>query len=237
MRPKPFVMIVLDGVGLNPSTRGNALKLARTPVFDALWKKYPHTKLKAHGRAVGLERGYIGGSEVGHLHMNAGRVVDQELKTINIAIKNGKFFKNETLLKAIRHVKEHKSRLHLIGLLSDGGVHSDIGHLYALLKLAKKHGVYNVFIHAFLDGRDTAPRSANKYLAELEAKIGNKLRVGKVATIIGRAYAMDRTNRWTRTKKAYDLLLKGKGETLRVDPVYAIEKYYKKGMWMSIFRH
>jgi len=228
MRPKPFVMIILDGVGLNPSRKGNALSLASTPVFDNLWKKYPHTRLKAHGTAVGLEKGYIGGSEVGHLHINAGRTVEQELKTINKSIRSKQFFKNEAFLRAIEHVKKHNSRLHLMGLLSDGGVHSEIAHLFALLKLAKQHGVYKVYIHAFLDGRDVGQRSASKYLAELEEYI-SKNHVGKIATMVGRAYAMDRTGRWERTKKAYNLLLKGKGDSIDVDAVFAAEKYYKRG--------
>jgi len=228
MRPKPFVMIILDGVGLHPSKKGNALALASTPIFDSLLKKYPHTKLKAYGTAVGLEKGYIGGSEVGHLHISSGRVVDQELKIINKAIRSSQFSKNEALNKAIKHVKKNSSRLHLMGLLSDGGVHSESEHLFALLKLAKKHKLYNVFIHAFLDGRDVGQRSAKKYIKELETQI-DKIHVGTIATIVGRAYPMDRAGRWDRTKKAYNLLLSGKGESLSVDPVFAVEKYYKKG--------
>ena len=221
-------MIILDGVGLNPSKKGNALALASTPVFDSLWKKYPHTKLTAHGDAVGLEKGYIGGSEVGHLHISAGRTVEQELKTINKSIRNKTFFKNEAFLRAIRHVKKHNSRLHLMGLLSDGGVHSEISHLFALLKLAKQHGIYKVYIHAFLDGRDVGQKSASKYLAELEQQI-RKNHVGKIATVIGRAYAMDRAGRWDRTKKAYNLLLKGKGESISADAIFTVKKYYKRG--------
>jgi len=216
MRPKPFLAIILDGVGINPNRKGNALAIANNPNFDSLWKKYPHTTLKAHGTAVGLEKGYIGGSEVGHLHINAGRLVDQELKTINKSICSGQFYKNEAFLKAMKH-----KRLHLIGLLSDGGVHSDIGHLLALLKLAKKHEV-KTYVHAFLDGRDVHPRSAKKYIEILEKH-------SKIATMIGRAYAMDRSNRLRRTKKAINLLFKGRGKSLRVDPIYTLEKYYKKG--------
>ena len=228
MRPKPFVTIILDGVGLNPSKKGNALALAHTPNFDKYWKKYPHTTLKAHGTAVGLEKGYIGGSEVGHLHINSGRIVEQELKTINKSIRSGQFYKNAAFLKAINYVKKNNSRLHLIGLLSDGGVHSEISHLIALLKLAKKHDVRQVYIHAFLDGRDVPQMSAKRYLMDLEKEI-EKIHIGKIATVIGRAYAMDRANRWERTKKAYNLLTKGKGKSLRIDPVYAIDKYYDKG--------
>jgi len=218
MRPKPFLLIILDGVGLNPSKKGNALALANTPNFDNLWKKYPHSQLKAHGTAVGLEKGYIGGSEVGHLHINAGRLVEQELKTINKSIRSGQFYKNKAFLNAIKYSK----RLHLVGLISDGGVHSEISHLLAILKLAKKHKV-KTYIHAILDGRDTHPKSAKKYIKQIEDA------GGEIATIIGRAYAMDRANRWERTKRAYNLLVKGRGESLHVDPIYAVEKYYKKG--------
>ena len=217
MRPKPLLAIILDGVGINPSKKGNALAQASTPNFDSLWKKYPHTTLKAHGTAVGLEKGYIGGSEVGHLHINSGRLVDQELKTINKSIRSGQFYKNKAFLEAMK-----RKRLHLIGLLSDGGVHSDIGHLIALLKLAKKHNI-KTYVHAFLDGRDTPPRSAKKYIEILEKH-------SKLASMIGRAYAMDRSNRLKRTKKAFNLLFKGRGKSLRVDPIYTLKKYYKKGI-------
>ena len=216
MRTKPIVLVVLDGWGVNPSKRGNAIKLANTPNYDFYWNNYPRTKLKAFVEAVGLAQNTIGGSEVGHIHIGAGRVEEQELKIINDAIRDKSFFRNKALLKAIKHAKKNNSALHLIGLLSDGGVHSDYRHLFAILKLCKQHGLGRVYIHAFLDGRDVFPGSAPKYLKELQRQINN-VGVGELASVIGRAYAMDRSDKWDRTKLAYELLVEGKGKNKTVE--------------------
>ena len=206
----PLILIVLDGWGINKRKEGNAIALASPNNFKKLWRTYPHSELKAHGEAVGLPRGMLGGSEVGHIHLGAGRIIPQDLTRINRAIRNGEFFKNKSLLEAIKNVKKHNSSLHILGLLSDAGVHSHISHFYALLKLAKKYRVRNVLIHVFLDGRDTPPKSAMKYIKALESQI-RKTGVGKIASLCGRYYAMDRDKRWKRVKLAYDLLTLGKG--------------------------
>jgi 2,3-bisphosphoglycerate-independent phosphoglycerate mutase len=200
------VLIVLDGWGLRKSRKNNAVKLAKTPNFDYYWKHYPHCRLKAAGRAVGLPKGYMGNSEVGHLNLGAGRVVKQEVTIINEAIKDDSFFRNKVLVSNIKKVKKNNGRLHLMGLLSDAGVHSHINHLFALLKLARKFGV-PVLIHVFADGRDTPPKSVMKYVKQLK----KKLKQEKIATVSGRYYAMDRDKRWQRTKKAYDAVVNAKG--------------------------
>lgn len=200
------VLIVLDGWGLRKSRKRNAVKLAKTPNFDSYWKHCPHCRLKAAGRAVGLPKGYMGNSEVGHLNLGAGRVVKQEVTIINESIKDGSFFRNKVLVSNIRKIKKNKGRLHLMGLLSDAGVHSHISHLFALLKLARKFDV-PVLIHVFADGRDTPPKSVMKYIRQLKKKMKNE----KLATVSGRYYAMDRDKRWQRTKKAYDAVVNAKG--------------------------
>ncbi len=210
MIKKPTVLMILDGFGINDSEKGNAVKIAETPNIDSILKKYPNEKGYASGLDVGLPDGQMGNSEVGHLNMGAGRIVYQELTRITKSIHDGDFFTNEGLVSAIDNCKDFDSSLHLYGLLSDGGVHSHNEHLYALLKLAKQSGLTKVFVHAFLDGRDTPPTSGKQYLHELEVKM-QEIGVGKVATISGRYYAMDRDKRWERVQLAYNALVLGKG--------------------------
>lgn len=200
MAKGPVALIILDGFGLRDEEFGNAVKQAHKPNFDRYYEKYPHTQILASGEAVGLPDGQMGNSEVGHLNIGAGRVVYQSLTRIGKAIKDGDFFTNVALLKAIQHVKENNSKLHLMGLLSDGGVHSHYEHLFALLKLAKEQGVNDVYVHGFLDGRDVGPKTALKYVEETERQM-DEIGVGEFATISGRYYAMDRDKRWDREKK------------------------------------
>jgi 2,3-bisphosphoglycerate-independent phosphoglycerate mutase len=208
---RPVALVILDGWGINPECEGNAVCLADTPNFDRLFEKYPHARLGASGEAVGLPDGQMGNSEVGHLNIGAGRIIYQEFTRITKSIKDGDFFSNPVLTEAVARVKENGGTLHLMGLLSDGGVHSHIGHLYALLELAQRKGLEDVCVHAFLDGRDTPPRSGADYLRQLEEKIA-ELGVGRVATVMGRYYAMDRDNRWDRVERAYRAMTEGVGE-------------------------
>jgi len=210
MNKKPTVLMILDGFGLNEKEEGNAIKHAKLPNIDGLMKNYPFKKGYASGLDVGLPDGQMGNSEVGHLNMGAGRIVYQELTRITKAIKDGDFFENQTFLTAIQNAKDNDSALHLWGLVSDGGVHSHNTHLYALLELAKRQGLEKVYVHCFLDGRDTPPASGKDYVAQLQAEI-DKIGVGKIATIHGRYYAMDRDNRWERSELAYNALVKGEG--------------------------
>lgn len=212
MDKKTTVLMILDGFGINDKTEGNAVKQAKTPVIDGLMEKYGWVKGYASGLAVGLPDGQMGNSEVGHLNMGAGRIIYQDLTKITKSIEDGDFFENTALMDAMNNCKEHNSALHLYGLLSPGGVHSHIEHVYALLKMAKMNGLEKVYVDCFLDGRDTPPASARGYIAELEAKM-REIGVGKVAVISGRYYAMDRDNRWDRVEKAYDALVMGKGNT------------------------
>ncbi|MFU0828393.1 MAG: 2,3-bisphosphoglycerate-independent phosphoglycerate mutase [Lachnoclostridium sp.] len=224
MSKKPTVLMILDGYGLNEKQEGNAVKLANTPVMDKLMKEYPFAKGNASGMAVGLPDGQMGNSEVGHLNMGAGRIVYQELTRITKEIEDGDFFKNEALLQAMNNCKKEGSDLHLYGLLSDGGVHSHNTHLYGLLEMAKREGIKNVYVHAFLDGRDTAPTSGKGFAEELTAKM-KELGVGQIATVMGRYYAMDRDNRWDRVEKAYRAMVFGEGNTAE-DAIEAIQKSY-----------
>lgn len=212
MSKKPTVLMILDGYGLNDKHEANAVYEAKTPVMDRLMKEYPFVKGNASGMAVGLPEGQMGNSEVGHLNMGAGRIVYQELTRITKEIQDGDFFKNPALLDAVNNVKEKNSSLHLFGLLSDGGVHSHNTHLYGLLELAKRNGLHNVYVHCFLDGRDTPPASGKDYVAQLQEKM-NEIGVGKIASVMGRYYAMDRDNRWDRVEKAYNAMVKGEGLT------------------------
>jgi len=214
MKDKQYLLMIMDGVGINEEEKGNALKLANTPNLDYLFEKYPNTNIKTSGMAVGLPNGQMGNSEVGHTNIGAGRIVYQELTRITKEIKEEKFFENEALLKAMRNAKENGSSLHLLGLVSDGGVHSHIEHLYALLQMAKRENIEKVYIHAILDGRDTPPTSAVDYLKNLEEEI-KKVGVGKIATVLGRYYAMDRDNRWERIKLAYDAIANGVGNKFK----------------------
>ncbi len=210
MGKKPTVLMILDGFGLNDDKNGNAVALADTPNIDRLMKECPFVKGYASGLSVGLPDGQMGNSEVGHLNMGAGRIVYQELTRITKEIEDGTFFKNPELLEAIENVKKNGSDLHLYGLLSDGGVHSHNTHLYGLLELAKREGVEKVYVHCFLDGRDTSPTSGKGFIEELEAKMA-EIGVGKIATICGRYYVMDRDNRWDRVEAAYRALTLGEG--------------------------
>ena len=228
-RKKPVALIILDGFALREETHGNAVAQAKKPNFDRYWSRYPHTLLQASGEAVGLPEGQMGNSEVGHLNIGAGRIVYQDLTRVTKAIRDGSFFENETFLGAIRHVKEHGSKLHLYGLLSDGGVHSHIDHLFALLELAARQQVPDVLVHAFLDGRDVAPDSGIHYIRQLLAKM-EELGTGRLATVQGRYYAMDRDRRWDRTEKAYRAMVYGEGPKYR-DPVQAVKESYEKSVY------
>jgi 2,3-bisphosphoglycerate-independent phosphoglycerate mutase len=209
-RPRPIMLIILDGWGINPEKAGNAVALARTPVMDGLLSSCPSTLLGAAGEAVGLPEGQMGNSEVGHLNLGAGRIVYQELTRITEAIKDGSFFQNSAMLSAIDEITKRDAALHLMGLLSDGGVHSHIEHLYAILDLAKRHNLKKVFVHAFLDGRDVGPRTALRYIKALEERL-DQIGLGKLATLMGRYYGMDRDYRWKRTELAYRALTAGQG--------------------------
>ena len=222
------LLLILDGWGYRTGKRANAIKLAKTPHLDQLWKQYPHTLIQASGPAVGLPPGFMGNSEVGHFTLGAGRVLDTDLVRINKAIKNNSFFENRALLEAINHSQKNKTKLHLMGLLSDAGVHAHINHLFALLDLAKLHGLKEVYVHAFLDGRDTPPKSAEKYLRRLQRKI-KEIGIGQIATMMGRFYALDRDNRWGREHKAYECMVDCIGRKGITDPIKALKKAYAKG--------
>ncbi|MGN0634428.1 MAG: 2,3-bisphosphoglycerate-independent phosphoglycerate mutase [Oscillospiraceae bacterium] len=210
MSKKPVALIILDGFGYNHKSYGNAIRAAKTPNLDRLLANYPHTLIGASGMDVGLPDGQMGNSEVGHTNIGAGRIVYQELTRITKSIKDGDFFENEAFKAAVENCKKNDSALHLFGLLSDGGVHSHNTHLYGLLELAKKSGLEKVYVHCFMDGRDVAPTSGADFVAELEAKMA-EIGVGKVASVMGRYYAMDRDNRWERVEKAYAAMVYGEG--------------------------
>ena len=226
MSKKPTVLMILDGYGLNDKCEANAVCEGKTPVMDMLKEQYPFVKGNASGMAVGLPDGQMGNSEVGHLNMGAGRIVYQELTRITKEIEDGDFFKNEALLKAVKNAKENDSALHLFGLLSDGGVHSHLTHVFGLLELAKKEGLSKVFVHCFLDGRDTPPASGKGYVEQLCDKM-KELGVGQVASVMGRYYAMDRDNRWDRVELAFNAMTKGEGVQAEC-PAAAVEASYKE---------
>ena len=228
MSKKPTVLLILDGYGLSDKVEGNAVAQAKTPVMDKLMKEYPFVKGYASGMAVGLPDGQMGNSEVGHLNMGAGRIVYQELTRITKAINDGDFFENEALVKACDNCKANDSALHIFGLLSDGGVHSHNTHLYGLLEMAKRQGLEKVYVHCFLDGRDTPPQSAKEFTEELENEI-KKIGVGKIATVSGRYYAMDRDNNYDRVEKAYLAMTKGEGNTAE-SAVAGIQTSYDNGV-------
>ena len=225
---KPLVLMILDGFGINNSTVGNAIYSAKTPNIDALMAKYPHTEIQASGMDVGLPRGQMGNSEVGHTNIGAGRIVYQELTRITKTVEEGGLSAIPELQKAVANCKEHDSSLHLMGLLSDGGVHSHIQHLFGLLAMAKEQGLEKVYVHCFMDGRDVPPSSGKDYVEQLQAEL-NRLGVGKIATICGRYYAMDRDNRWERVSKAYDAMVNGIGVE-ESDPVKAMADSYANGV-------
>lgn len=229
MSKKPVVLMVLDGYGISEKTEGNAIALADTPVMDKLMAECPYVKGNASGEAVGLPEGQMGNSEVGHMNIGAGRIIYQELTRITKAIKDGDFFENKEMLDAIENCKKNNSDLHLWGLLSDGGVHSHNTHLYAILELCKRQNFDRVYIHPFFDGRDTAPASGKGFLEELIAKT-KEIGVGKVASLSGRYYAMDRDNRWDRVELAYKSLVTGEGVQAE-DPVAAIQESYDKEVY------
>lgn len=216
--------MILDGFGISPNKEGNAVAAANKPNYDRLFNKYPHTELQASGLEVGLPEGQMGNSEVGHLNIGAGRIIYQELTRITKEIKEGTFFTNKALVKAMDEAKENNTSLHLMGLLSNGGVHSHIDHLKGLLELAKKKGLQKVYVHAFMDGRDVAPSSGKDFIVELENAM-KEIGVGEIATISGRYYAMDRDNRWERVELAYNAMALGEGEKAS-SAVEAIEKSY-----------
>lgn len=226
---KPVILTILDGVGLRDDSYGNAFKAANTPNFDYLWNTYPHCSLKASGEAVGIPSGQMGNSEVGHTNIGAGRVVYQSLLKINNAIKDNTFFNNQSFLRAIDNCKKNNSNLHLLGLVSDGGIHSHINHLFALLDLCKKENFERVYIHALLDGRDTDPLIAPKYINQLQEKI-NKIGIGKIITIGGRYYAMNRDRNWKLTKMAYDTIVNARGPLTAATIDEAFQKEYEQNM-------
>ena len=229
MQPvKPVALIILDGFGLREERAGNAVAAARKPNFDQCRANYPFTTLGASGESVGLPEGQMGNSEVGHLNLGAGRVVYQELTRIGKSIREGDFFTNDALQGAMEHAKRHGAKLHLCGLLSDGGVHSHIEHLLALLELAGRNGLDHVFVHAFTDGRDVLPTTGRSFVQRLQGRM-NELGVGRIATVQGRYYAMDRDKRWERTEKAYRAMVYGEGEHAR-DPDRALEESYARGV-------
>ncbi|HKW87158.1 MAG TPA: 2,3-bisphosphoglycerate-independent phosphoglycerate mutase [Candidatus Acidoferrales bacterium] len=226
-RTKPLVLTVLDGWGYRVETRGNAIALARKPNYDALLKKFPNTLIHTSGPYVGLPEGQMGNSEVGHLNMGAGRIVQMDITRIDAMIASGDFARHPLLLEAIERGRAHQ--LHLLGLVSDGGVHSHMNHLFALLRMAHQHKVERVFVHAFMDGRDTPPESGIDFLRQLEQTM-RELGCGQIATVGGRYYAMDRDNRWERIERAYRPLVHGEAEAKFADPIAAIRASYERGV-------
>jgi len=230
MRPKPLVLIILDGWGYSPQTEANAIALARKPTYERLLRDYPNTLIHTSGKYVGLPNGQMGNSEVGHLNIGAGRIVHMDITRIDLMIQNGEFFSHPPLLAAIKHARTGNRRLHLFGLVSDGGVHSQQAHLYALLKMAKQNGVDRVFVHAFMDGRDTLPTNGAGYLEQLQQKM-REYNSGAIASVNGRYYAMDRDRRWERIAKAFNTMVYGEGEGGKyVDPVQGMKDSYNKGV-------
>src|SRR5258708_26562582 len=228
--PKPLVLIILDGWGYRDETKANAMALARKPVYDRMLREYPNTLIHTSGPFVGLPEGQMGNSEVGHLNMGAGRIVHMDITRIDVMIQKGEFFSHPVLLDAMKNARSGGRKLHLFGLLSDGGVHSRQTHLYALLKMAKQNGVDRVFVHAFMDGRDTLPTNGAGYLEQLQQKM-REYSSGKIATVSGRYYAMDRDRRWERMAKAYNAMVFGQGEGgTYVDPVQGVRESYNKGV-------
>ena len=226
MKKNLTMLAIIDGWGINEKEEGNAVKLAQTPNLDSIISQYPNTKIKTSGLDVGLPEGQMGNSEVGHTNIGAGRIVYQELTRITKSIQDGDFFEKKEFIDAINYCKKHNSDMHLYGLLSNGGVHSHITHLYALLELCKKQDFNKVYVHCFLDGRDTPPASGESFIAELEDKI-KEIGVGKIATIMGRYYAMDRDKRWDRVELAYNALAKGEG-LISNSAISAIESAYQR---------
>jgi 2,3-bisphosphoglycerate-independent phosphoglycerate mutase len=229
-RPKPLILIILDGWGYRAETKANAIALARKPTYDRLLREYPNTLIHTSGPFVGLPEGQMGNSEVGHLNIGAGRIVHMDITRIDLMIQNGEFFSDPVLLGAMKHARCGERRLHLFGLVSDGGVHSQQAHLYALLKMAKQNGLDRVFVHAFMDGRDTLPTNGAGYLEQLQQKM-REYNCGKIATVTGRYYAMDRDRRWERIAKAYNAMVFADAEGgKKADPVQGMKESYNKGV-------
>ncbi len=227
-RPKPFVLLILDGFGYREEKEYNAIALAHTPNWDRLWHDYPHTLLHSSGRFVGLPGGQMGNSEVGHLHIGAGRLLPQDLVRVDMAIEDGSFFENPALVGAVEAAKANGKALHILGLLSPGGIHSHQRHIVAMIELAARRGLRQIYLHAFLDGRDTPPKSAAASICQAHSKF-DQLGFGRIASIQGRFYAMDRDKRWERTKAAYDLLVHGEAEFRYEDPFTALIAAYDRG--------
>jgi 2,3-bisphosphoglycerate-independent phosphoglycerate mutase len=228
--PRPLVLIILDGWGYAPPSNANAISLARKPNYDRLLAEFPNTLIHTSGRYVGLPTGQMGNSEVGHLNIGAGRVVYMDITKIDLMIENGKFFSNLALLDAMTKARTGERRLHLFGLLSDGGVHSHQNHLYALLRMAKQNGVERVFVHCFMDGRDTLPTNGSGYIEQLQQKM-REYGVGKIATVSGRYYAMDRDRRWERQKKAFDAMVYAEAEApASTNPAQGVKDSYNRGV-------
>jgi len=229
-RPKPLILVILDGWGYRAETKANAIALARKPTYDRLLRDYPNTLIHTSGPYVGLPEGQMGNSEVGHLNIGAGRVVHMDITRLDLMIQNGQLFSDPTLLAAMKHARSGGRRLHLFGLLSDGGVHSHQNHLYALLKMARQNGGDRVFVHAFMDGRDTLPTSGAGYLEQLQQKM-REYSSGKIASVSGRYYAMDRDRRWPRIAKAFNVMVQGDGEAARyVDASQGVKESYNQGV-------
>jgi 2,3-bisphosphoglycerate-independent phosphoglycerate mutase len=226
-RPKPVVLTVLDGWGYSPQTKGNAIAQARKPNYDALLQKFPNTLIHTSGPFVGLPDGQMGNSEVGHMNMGAGRIVQMDVTRVDALIASGEFYRQPLLVEAMQRAR--KNQLHLLGLVSDGGVHSHINHLFALLRMARENHVERVYVHAFTDGRDTPPESGLQFLQQLEQKM-RELSTGKIASVSGRYYAMDRDNRWERMQKAYNAIVHGQSETTFTDPIAAVKSAYENGV-------
>ena len=233
-RPKPVLLVIMDGFGIAPPSKGNGVTLAKKPVFDHLVSTYPTLTLQASGEAVGLSWGEMGNSEVGHLNLGSGKIIYQTLPKINKTVENGSFQQNQMFLKAAEQVKKNKSRLHLMGLVSNGGVHSHQEHLYALLEFCKAQGINDVYIHAFLDGRDTKKDGGLDFIKQLEAKI-KEIGVGRIASLSGRFYAMDRDNHWDRIELAFRAIVEGKSEANFDNPIKAIEQAYQKNVFDEEF--
>jgi 2,3-bisphosphoglycerate-independent phosphoglycerate mutase len=225
---KPLALVIVDGWGYAPTREGNAIALANTPFYDEIREKYPQTLLEASGVRVGLPAGVMGNSEVGHLNLGSGRVIRMDVSRIDYAIETGEFFENPVLVAAMEHAKRHDAALHFLGLLSDGQVHSSQEHLYALIRMARQRGLNKIFVHAFLDGRDTPPSSAHVYLEALELKMAD-IGAGEIASVCGRFYAMDRDKRWERTARAFDLIVHGIGERA-TNAVEAVRASYQRGI-------
>jgi len=228
MNRPPVLLLILDGFGYREDPSNNAIAQAHKPNWDRLWRNYPHTVIGTSGLAVGLPEGQMGNSEVGHLNIGAGRVVYQELTRIDLAIQDGSFYTNPTLLQAVQQAKQHDKALHIMGLMSPGGVHSHELHIHAMLELAARAGLKKIHIHAFLDGRDTPPRSAAPSLQAMQDKC-TQLGVGRIASIVGRYYAMDRDNRWERVQTAYDLMTQGQAEFSAASATEALQQAYARG--------